>query len=105
MTGNEKRDEVVAVRLTASEKQRLEAKAALYGGPLADYLRDVLLGHAARPLPNLTAAGELLAICQTLVDAVETGASISPHLREFAQERAERVFEILRQHGHKGTAL
>ena len=105
MTGNEKRDEVVALRLTASERQRLEAKAALYGGPLSEYLREVLLGHPARPLPNLAAASELLAICQTLVDAVETGAVISPHLKEFAQERAERVFEILRQHGYKGTDL
>lgn len=103
MTGNKKRDAVVAVRLTASEKQRLEARAALHGGPLSDYLRDVLLGHAGRPLPNLAAAGELLAICQTLVDAVETGAGVSPQLKQFAQERAEIVFEILRQHGHGGT--
>ncbi|KAB2911751.1 MAG: hypothetical protein F9K30_21540 [Dechloromonas sp.] len=103
MTGNGKRDVVVAVRLTASEKQKLEARAALHGGPLSDYLRDVLLGHAARPLPNLAAAAELLAICQTLVDAAEVRADLSPQLKEFAQERAERVFEILRQHGHKGT--
>lgn len=104
MTGNEKRDEVVAVRLTASEKQRLEARAALHGGPLSEYLRDVLLGHASRPLPTLTAAAELLAICQTLVDASENGAGVSPQLKQFAQERAEVVFEILRQHGHGGTA-
>jgi len=103
MTGNEKRDEVVAVRLTGSEKRRLEARAALYGGPLSDYLRDVLLGHAGRPLPNLAAAGELLSICQTLVDAAESSVGVSPQLKQFARERAEMVFEILRQHGHGGS--
>lgn len=103
MTGNETRDEVVSMRLTASEKQMLEAKAAIYGGSLSDNARDVLLAHAARPLPNLAAAAELLAICQTLIDAVEAGAGVSPQLKQFARERAEMVFEILRQHGHKGT--
>lgn len=104
MTGNETRDEVVAVRLTASEKQWLEARAAIFSGSLADHMRDVLLGHAARrPLPNLAAAAELLAICQTLVDAVESSERIPRELKEFARERAEMVFEILRQHGHRGT--
>lgn len=103
MTGNDKRNEVVAVRLTAAEKQQLEARAAIYGGSLSDHMRDVLLGHAARPLPNLAAAAELLAICHTLVDAVESGAPIPHELKDFARERAEMVFEILRQHGHRGT--
>lgn len=103
MTDNEKRDEVVSMRLTSSEKQMLEAKAAIYGGSLSDHARDVLLAHAARPLPNLAAAAELLAICQTLVDAVESSERIPRELKKFAQERAELVFEILRQHGHRGT--
>jgi len=103
MTGNEKRNEVVAVRLTSSEKQKLEARAAIYGGSLSDHMRDVLLGHAARPLPNLAAAAELFAICQSLVDAVESSERIPRGLKVFARERAKMVFEILRQHGHRGT--
>lgn len=103
MNGDTHRSCSVAVRLTEDEKLAINARAACTGEAPSAYIRRILLGHASRALPNLAAAAELLAICQTLVDAVESSERVPRELKEFAGQRAEMVFEILRQHGHRGT--
>ena len=102
MTGDAKRDNAVAVRLTASEKSALEARAAIQGTSLSSYIRAVLLDEAARPLPALAAASELLAICHALLHVTGTDELTQTELEAFVRERARMVFEILRAHGHHG---
>lgn len=96
------RKTAVAVRLTESEKLQIDAQAATEGKATSAYIRDVLLAKPRRPLPNLAGAGSLLAICQALVHAAER-QECPNHIGQFAREQAELVFEILRQHGHRGT--
>lgn len=56
-----RRDCVVSVRLTAAERAAIEARAALSGEPLADYLRAAALPDAAprRRRPALPAGPSL----------------------------------------------
>lgn len=99
MTGNETRGEVVSVRVTASEKQRLEAKAALYGGPLADYAAGA---HRAKDdvlslielLDHVCADGE--SIMAKVLDAIDAPAWrfeatwASYHQRDLLRDRRYR---------------
>lgn len=45
----ETRSEFVRLRLTVTERDRIEAQADLAGLPLSSYCREVLLGHRVRP--------------------------------------------------------
>tara|TARA_R100001198_G_scaffold50393_1_gene28100 strand:- start:11047 stop:11364 length:318 start_codon:yes stop_codon:yes gene_type:complete len=103
MSGDTGRSRSIAVRLTEGEAQAIEARAACEGEAKSAYIRSVLLAQASRPLPNLAAGAELLAICNALLKVAESSEPISAETREFVRERAEMVFEILTQHGHSGT--
>lgn len=103
MSGDTGRNRSIAVRLTDAEAQAIAARAACEGEANAAYIRRVLLDHASRPLPNLAAGAELLAICQALLKVADSSEPMSERSREFIRERAEMVFEILAQHGHRGT--
>ncbi|WP_296721983.1 hypothetical protein [Erythrobacter sp.] len=104
MTGDTKRDCSVAVRLNADEKLRIAARAACEGLAISPHIRRVLLGQTSRPLPTLAASAELLAICQALVRVADGTEPVADDIRQFVFERAEMVFEILRQHGHSGAS-
>ena len=103
MSSDIRRNRSIAVRLTDAEAQAIEARAACEGEANSAYIRRVMLGHASRPLPNLAAGAELLAICQALLKVADSSDPMSERSREFIRERAEMVFEILAQHGHRGT--
>lgn len=103
MSSDTGRSRSLAVRLTETEAQQIEARAACEGEARSAYIRRIVLGHVSRPLPNLAAGAELLAICQSLLKVAESSEPISDELREFVRQRAEMVFEILAQHGHRGT--
>lgn len=103
MSGDTGRNRSIAVRLTDSEAQAIEARAACEGEANSAYIRRVMLGHASRPLPNLAAGAELLAICQALLKVAGSSEPMSERTRKFIRKRAEMVFEILAQHGHRGT--
>lgn len=105
MNGDIRRNRSIAVRLTDAEAQAIEARAACAGEANSAYIRRVLLSHASRPLPNLAAGAELLAICQALLRVANSSEPMTERTREFICERAEMVFEILAQHGHRGTEL
>lgn len=103
MSGETGRNRSLAVRLTEAEAQAIQARAACEGDAPSAYIRRVILGHVSRPLPNLAAGAELLAICQALLKVAESPGPLSTETRTFVRERAEMVFEILAQHGHRGT--
>lgn len=103
MSGDTGRNRSIAVRLTDAEAQAIQARAACEGEAKSAYIRRVLLGHASRPLPNLAAGAELLAICHALLKVADNSEAKSEETRKFVRERAEMVFEILAQHGHRGT--
>ena len=103
MSGDIRRNRSIAVRLTDAEAQAIEARAACEGEANSAYIRRVLLGHASRPLPNLAAGAELLAICRALLTVADNSEAMSEDTREFVRKRAEMVFEILVRHGHRGT--
>lgn len=102
MNEGEKRTCSVALRLTDAEKLQIEARAAAEGKAPSAYMRDILLGEARRPLPTLAAASSLLAICRALTDAAERH-EIPNEVQQFVRQQADLVFELLRQHGHRGT--
>jgi len=103
MSSDTGRNRSMAVRLTDAEAQAIRIRAACEGESNSAYIRRVLLGHASRPLPNLAAGAELLAICQALVKSANSSEPMSNETREFVRERAEMVFKILAQHGPRGT--
>ena len=103
MSGDPARKRSIAVRLTDGEAQAIAARAACEGEAKSAYIRSVLLAQASRPLPNLAAGAELLAICQALLKVADSSEPLSAETREFVRERAEMVFKILTQHGYGGT--
>lgn len=96
-----KRNFPTTVRLTASERAAVEAKAAAEGKAISKYIEGVLLGEVHRPRPTLAAAAALLSICRALVDAAGRG-TVDEETSSFVRDQAALVFELLRQHGHEG---
>lgn len=98
MSRTKSESHVIAIRLSTEERDSLAALAAVEGKSVSAYLRGLLTGAKARPRPILAAAGELLAICVSLIEASEQHA-YADEARVAVEENAKRVIAIVRLHG------
>lgn len=89
----------MSIRLTTTEREQIEAHAAIAGIAPAQYILRSALKQSHRPLPALAAAGELFSICHVLLRLSDTIA-LHDEQRLIISQNAKRLNAILRLHGY-----